>query len=183
MLRLLRKWSVQNKRIRYDEVMSNKRFIPSWPFPAYVFKPGENPHPKKSGGHMEGLGDPVAKPLDIKHPEHSEFLRFSLDLYNHKYFWESHVYFEALWNAHGRVGSVADFMKGMIKLGAAGVKMAIDQKVSAEGHFMRAKELFESVIASEGSVFLGFDLKQISKDIDQAIATKSMDVKVYPLWT
>lgn len=161
----------------------NTRLIPEWPFPSYVFIPGKNPHPKKLGGHMEGLGDPVAKPLDISHPEESEFLRFSLDLYNHEYFWESHVYFEALWNAHGRVGSVADFLKGMIKLGAAGVKINIGQRASALDHFTRAKELFSIVKAVEGPIFLGFDLKQLILDIDQTMDTEEMKLSVYPLWT
>jgi predicted metal-dependent hydrolase len=163
--------------------MSNKRFIPAWPFPSYIFIPGENAHPKKSGGHMEGLGDPVATPIDAGHPEANEFLRFSLDLYNHGYFWESHVYFEAIWNAHGRQGSVADFMKGMIKLGAAGVKIKINQQASAVDHFLRAKELFASVMASEGPDYLGFDLKKILKDIDQAMESQEMQLKVFPSWT
>lgn len=161
----------------------NDRLIPEWPFPLYVFIPGENPHPKKSGGHMEGVGDPVTQTLDVTHPEQSDFLRFSLDLYNHEYFWESHVYFEALWNAHGRVGSVADFLKGMIKLGAAGVKIKINQRPSAVDHFMRAKELFSIVKAVEGTNFLGFDLNQLILDIDQTMNTKEMKLTVYPSWT
>src|SRR5689334_15901904 len=95
------------------------RFIPTWPFPSYIFIPGVNPHPKKTGGHSHGEPEPKSEPLDLQKPQDSQFLRFSLDLYNYGYFWESHVYFEALWNAHGRQGSVADFLKGMIKLSAA----------------------------------------------------------------
>ena len=135
-----------------------KRLIPSLPFPSYIFIPGVNAHPKKEGGHMEGQLDPVSEIIDLNHPEDSKFLRYSLDLYNHGYFWESHVYFEAIWNAHGRVGSVADFLKGMIKLGAAGVKLQINQANNARLHFLRAKELFESVMKAEGSTFLGFNL-------------------------
>lgn len=158
-----------------------KRLIPQLPFPRYIFIPGVNPHPKKEGGHMEGQSDPVAEKIDPAHPELSDFLRYSVDLLNHGYYWESHVFFEALWNAHGREGSIADFLKGMIKLGAAGVKFNIDQKVSAEGHLMRAKELFESVRQKEGEVFLGFNLGQIASSLD---AVKNpQQIIVSPHWS
>ncbi|WP_408095748.1 DUF309 domain-containing protein [Peredibacter sp. HCB2-198] len=159
-----------------------KRLIPDWPFPHYIFVPGENPHPKKSGGHMEGQGDPIAKPLDLHHPEQSEFLRYSLDLFNAEYYWESHVYLEALWNAHGRVGNVADFLKGLIKLGAAGVKVKINQKVSATDHFLRAKELFFHVMQAEGKNYLGFDLEKLNQDIDLAMSSENMKLTIYPSW-
>lgn len=161
----------------------SRRLIPDWPLPAYIFVPGNNPHPKKEGGHMEGLPEPVATPIDLQGPGKSEFLRFAVDLYNQGYFWESHVYFEALWNAHGRQGSVADFFKGFIKLGAAGVKLNIDQEVAARGHFERAKELFEGVMKDEGDSFLGFDLKKINASIDLMLENGKLQCfEIYPDW-
>jgi len=145
---------------------SSKRYIPSWTLPSYIFIPGVNPHPKKFGGHMEGLPDPVADQIDIHSPQDNKFFRYALDLYNHGYYWESHVYFEALWNAHGRTGSVADLLKGMIKLGAAGVKILIHQVEAAQGHHMRARELFEEVMKQEGEVFLGMNLRKLIKQIE-----------------
>lgn len=127
---------------------------------------------------MEGEKDPVVAPLDPARPFDSDVLRYSLDLYNHGYFWESHVYFEALWNAHERKGSVADFLKGMIKLGAAGVKMALKQEVSARGHLDRAKELFQAVMEKEGEVFLGFNLKDIILRMDTGLEVP----EVHPHW-
>lgn len=131
---------------------------------------------------MEGEDDPVAPVIDPSHPEKNEFLRYSVDLYNHGYFWESHVYFEALWNAHGRTGSIADFLKGMIKLGAGGVKININQNEAAIGHFDRAKELFASVMQSEGPVFLGFDLKTILSQIASVNPDSVKCFEVHPLW-
>lgn len=160
----------------------NRRLMPAWPLPAYIFVPGSNAHPKKDGGHMEGLAEPVATPVNRSKPENNEFLRFALDLYNNQYFWESHVYFEALWNAHQRVGSEAEFFKGLIKLGAAGVKLTIGQEVSARGHFERAKELFLVLLNDEGDSFLGFDLKDLIKNIDETLATKLNCFEIYPSW-
>ncbi len=152
------------------------RYSPARKFPAYVFVPGENAHPKKAGGHMEGLGDPVSAPINPQGPEESHDLRFGLDLYNFGYYWESHVFFEALWNAHQREGSVADLLKAFIKLGAAGVKDLIHQPKLAIEHRQRARELLESVKKSEGDKFLGFDLQElIERDL-----TKSQ--RIDPSW-
>lgn len=131
---------------------------------------------------MEGEADPLAQALDKLKPGESEFLRYSLDLFNHGYFWESHVYFEALWNAHGREGSVADFLKGMIKLGAAGVKLAIDQREEARGHFSRAAELFQKVMGEEGPVFLGFDLELLLRNITKTLSGDLTFFEVHPSW-
>lgn len=159
-----------------------KRLVPHIPLPPYIFIPGINPHPKKESGHMEGKGDPIASQIDPDHPEDNEFLRYSIDLYNHGFYWESHVYFEALWNAHNRQGAIADLMKGMIKLGAAGVKINIDQTVAALGHFDRAMELFESVKASEGERFIGFDLVDLIRNINKVDKANPRCFEVYPSW-
>jgi hypothetical protein len=45
-----------------------------------------------------------------------------IDLFNFGYWWESHEAWEGLWRACGRRGPAADFLKGLIKLAAAGVK-------------------------------------------------------------
>lgn len=156
------------------------RYLPGKDFPHYIFVPGENPHPKKSGGHMEGEKDPVVPQIDEERAETSEVLRYSLDLFNHGYFWESHVYFEALWNAHERKGPVADFLKGMIKLGAAGVKMKTGQGVSARGHIERARELFQEVMKQKGEVFLGFNLKDLIQKTYESPETTEMEV--HPEW-
>ena len=115
---------------------------------------------------MHGQSEPVAEAIDLAHPQDSEFLNHSLNLYNQGYYWESHVYFEALWNAHKRSGSVADFLKAMIKLGAAGVKLQIDQAENAKVHILRAHELFTSVMKAEGTHFLDFDLSEIIRNLD-----------------
>jgi uncharacterized protein len=154
----------------------SKRYLPDRAFPSYVFIPGENPHPKKVGGHMEGQADPVATPIDPQAPEKNEYLRYSLDLLNHEYFWESHVYFEALWNAHGRVGPIAEFLKALIKLGAAGVKRSIGQKEAASGHCDRACELLNVVRHQVGDDFLGFDLKSLIDSISRGFLT------AHPSW-
>jgi uncharacterized protein len=147
--------------IKSIKASTPRRLQPDWAFPAYIFTPGENPHPKKSGGHMEGEGDPVCLPIDPSVPEQHLSLRYALDLYNHGYFWESHVYFEAIWNAHGRHGPEADLMKAFIKLGAAWIKLKLGQPESARGHFARARELMESIFEQGHRQLLGWNLTHL----------------------
>ena len=160
-----------------------QRFLPEKPLPRYIFIPGVNPHPKKEGGHMEGIRDPVTPPLHEDRPEESVFLRYALDLFNHGYFWESHVYFEALWNAHGRKGDVADFFKALIKLGAAGVKVNIDQMTNAQEHYRSALELIKQIKEDRGENFLGFNLETIEADIRLLMVEKIFSLTLTPDWT
>lgn len=160
----------------------SKRYLPEKQLPRYIFVPGESPHPKKDGGHMEGEGDPVLPVIDPLNPQDHEGLRYALDLFNHTYFWESHVYFEAIWNAHGRKDATSDFMKAMIKLGAGGVKLMIKEPTHARDHFLRARELFLSVKEKKGDPFLGFSLSEIIKKIDHMLTHELTLFEIHPLW-
>lgn len=157
--------------------MTLKRLSPERPFPRYIFVPGVHPHPKKEGGHMEGEKDPVSDRIDETHPEANENFRFAIDLYNFGYFWESHVYFESLWNAHRRTGATSDLLKAFIKLGAAGVKFSLGEEERAREHFDRARELLTLVMKEKSPVFLGIDLVLLIKQIEQG-----QSIRIIPLW-
>lgn len=131
---------------------------------------------------MFGEAEPQAPLIDIERPENNIFLRYALDLFNFGYFWESHVYFEALWNAHGRQGSVADLMKAFIKLGAAMIKLNLKQQQSAIGHFNRAQELLSALTQQEGSPFLGFNLSELSGSTAALASGDEMTMQVHPQW-
>jgi hypothetical protein len=82
--------------------------------------------------------------------ESREYL-YAIDLFNHGYYWEAHEVWEGLWHAAGRKGALADFLKGLIKLAAAGVKIREGRSEGASRHSQRAKALFESVRATVGT--------------------------------
>lgn len=113
-------------------------------FPPYKFLPGKAPHPEKEGGYMRNQYlDPM--PVTNENYFEHELYLYALDLFNYAYYWESHVYWEHLWNLAKRAGSVAETLKALIKLAAAGVKMKLGQTEAAYGHLERAIELFQSV--------------------------------------
>lgn len=107
-------------------------------FPPYTHKPGVTVHPNKPGGHLEQSGEPKASTENAQ-----ELFFFGIDLFNFEYFWESHIYFEALWHFEGRKNGEADFLKALIKFSAAGVKQEMDSLEASLGHFQRGIELLE----------------------------------------
>jgi hypothetical protein len=149
--------------------MSVPRLVPDEPFPPYTFVPGgQKPHPfSDPAGHSFGKSEPAPAPLDAERWRESRTFLYGLDLFNAGFFWESHVQFEALWKAVGRKGPVADFLKGLIKLAAAGVKQREGKPIGVRTHARRAAELFRGV---GQEVFLGFrvaELISLAEDSEQ----------------
>lgn len=135
---------------------------------------------------MFGQEEPIAQPLKKNCSQENEILRYALDLFQAEYYWESHIYFEALWNAHNRKGAIADFLKGVIKLAAAGIKFKLGQHKAGIGHLQRGVDLFVLVEADKS--FLGFDLNdlinQTKSEIERLNKSHSQDLKisVLPDW-
>jgi hypothetical protein len=141
------------------------RLVPDEPFPPYAFVPGRSPHPTSDpAGHSFGI-EPVVPPR--VEPERWHECRpylYGIDLFNAGYYWESHVAWESLWMACGRKGVVADFLKGLIKLAAAGVKALEGKPEGVKSHSGRAPELWREVIRSLGSrrdFFMGFRIEDL----------------------
>lgn len=141
------------------------RLLPDEAFPPYTFVPGLHPHPESDPkGHSFGVPRTTPQPLTEENwPTSRPYLR-GLDLFNARYFWEAHVEFESLWIASGRSGSVASFMKGLIKLAAAGVKHLENRPDGVRSHADRAADIWREVACSLGSgqdFFLGFCLSEM----------------------
>jgi hypothetical protein len=150
------------------------RLVPDSPLPPYAHVPGRTPHPVSDpAGHSFGHSP---EPPPALHPqrwqESRAYLR-GIDLFNAGYYWEAHETWEGLWHAADRKGTTADFLKGLIKLAAAGVKHRERKPSGVKSHAGRAAELFRGVARSpgpEGGWFLGFrmfELTGLAESIDQ----------------
>jgi len=158
--------------------MDMKRLLPEKKFPPYAFVPGSHPHPEKAGGHMEGEKVQVSKPLDPQDIYASKDFLFALDLYNFGYYWESHVYLEALWNCSQRKGPVADFLKALIKLCAAGVNVKTKEESGVKGHAQRAKDLFLELGQNvHDNHFAGFSLLNLISHAEDILENSSQYLK------
>jgi predicted metal-dependent hydrolase len=138
------------------------RHVPELPLPPYSYVPGGPfPHPLRDpAGHAFGATqEEVAAPNPDDWRACRPYL-FGVDLFNHGYYWEAHEAWESLWHPAGRRGLLADFLKGLIKLAAAGVKVREGKRDGAVHHAWRAAELFAKV-REEHPHFMGLDLTEL----------------------
>jgi hypothetical protein len=141
------------------------RLVPDERLPPYAFVRGRFPHPESDpAGHSFGAHRDPAEPFDPDRWEASRAYLYGLDLFNSCFYWESHVAWESLWVAAERKGPVADFLKGLIHLGAAGVKNAEGKPQGVNSHAARAAELWQHLARGRTSgetPFAGFSLMSL----------------------
>ena len=121
-------------------------------FPPYSYVPGHFPHPVSDPqGHMYGekLGTP--RPLEPAIWMTCHDYLYGIDLFNHGYYWESHEIWESLWHVAGRRGTIADFLKGLIKIAACTVKAREGNPRGVQRHAQRAIELLTAVSSQDKS--------------------------------
>ncbi len=139
------------------------RYLPDIPLPPSTFAPGQPP-PPRSAPRGHSFGEPIEQhtPIDVDDWRYSETYLRGVDLFNHGYYWEAHEIWEGLWLACGRSGLTADFLKGLIKLAAAGVKVREGVPEGVRSHAQRATELFQQVQRGLDSPrYLGLNLEEI----------------------
>jgi hypothetical protein len=132
------------------------------PLPPYSYVPGGPwPHPTGSPqGHSFGRAASKAALTDgLQRAISPQYLR-GVALFNAGYYWEAHEVWEELWHAYGRRGVLADVVKALIKLAAAGVKVREGQEHGVRIHSRRAADLFASARQHGQSHQLGLDLDE-----------------------
>jgi hypothetical protein len=130
--------------------------------PPYSYVPGGPwPHPISSPeGHSFGqAASRAATDADDAGASSPRFLRGAV-LFNAGYYWEAHEVWEGLWHAYGRTGALADVVKALIKLAAAGVKVREGQEHGVRIHAQRAGDLFAATRTAAASHCLGLNLDE-----------------------
>lgn len=121
--------------------------------PRYAYVPGRQPHPVRDpAGHSYGVTLPLAAPFDVANSQASAEFCAGIELFNRGYYWEAHETWERLWHAAGKSGPVADFLKGLIKLAAAGVKSREGNPAGVSRHARRAAELLHAASRSSSDI-------------------------------
>ncbi len=135
--------------------------VPDRPLPPYSYVPSKFPHPiSDPAGHSFGQQPKELSYIDQDQWQSCKSYLHGIDLFNHGYYWESHESWEVVWNAAGREGEVADFLKGLIKLAAASVKAREGSANGIARHATRGDRLF-SKIEPKSPILMGLSLAEL----------------------
>jgi len=147
--------------------------------PAYAYVPGCHPHPVSDpAGHSRRVTQAPLAPLAEEGLDDQPVFPEGIELFNRGYYWEAHESWERLWHAAGRAGALADFLKGLIKLAAAGVKAREGNEAGVIRHARRAAELLRSVAPRETAgrrLFSGVDLDPLIRCADDLAVRPVID--------
>lgn len=151
---------------------STPRLLPPVPLPSYTYSPGSNtPHPiRHPEGHSYGRkGNRAPKPLIAEKWAENRTYLLAMDLFNHGYYWEAHDEWERLWRASNPDSIVGRFLKGLVKLSAAGMKVRENSIHGVRRHAASAGEVFADAAAeSESDSFCGLELERLQFAADRA---------------
>lgn len=132
-------------------------------FPPYSYIPGVFPHPiSDPAGHSYQQSWSTPPPMNSENWRQCELYQYGVDLFDRGYYWEAHEVWEQCWHGCGRAGAPADFLKGVIHLAAAGVKVKQGRDNGVSRHAAKAKELFERVADDAGvDAYFGLSLERL----------------------
>lgn len=153
------------------------RLLPSTELPGYTFVPGtDTPHPiRDPRGHSYQRKSPPPRMLTPTNWAENRHYLLALDYFNHGFYWEAHEEWERLWRASGPDTPVGKFLKGLVKLSAAGVKVRENSIHGVRRHAASAGEVFADVAAEVGTEYfcgLEFTLLQFAADRAAQISYK-----------
>jgi hypothetical protein len=138
------------------------------PLPKSAYIPGQTGRPTEAelrallGDDHFGIFSPATGACDPRH-------RVAIDLFNAGFYWEAHEAWERVWVSCGRRGAVADVVKGLVKLAAAGVKNAQGNPIGSTRHARRAAELIAQTRGTLGPVMAGVELTRVESIARQTI--------------
>ena len=147
-------------------------------FPPYRYIPGLHPHPTNSpDGHSYGGEDEEHEKWDSSLWRENEYYLFGIDLYNYHYYWEAHEAWEGLWIAAVRNSSEHRFLQGLIKCGAALLKIRmanyqIQDLIGARNLSKSGMSLLSQVGQDE---FMGLDIPNFLEEYENFIEPINAD--------
>jgi uncharacterized protein len=144
------------------------------PLPPYRFVPGHGPHPfRHPDGHAYTDGsapDEVRWDPDAHWTLDTEWLR-GLDLFEHRYWWEAHEAWEAVWHQVPRGSPYSELLQGLIQIGAALLKAHMGSERAAGRLLARGWGRLEKVIAAGPDACRGLDLAASREDWQRFLDT------------
>ena len=148
-----------------------QRMLPAAELPDYTFIPGTTtPHPYRDPkGHSYGQKNRVIKPLPADSWADNRNYLLAIDYFNLGFYWEAHDEWDRLWRVSGPDSTVGRFLKGLVKLSAAGMKVREKSIHGVRRHAASAGEVFADVAAETGDeYYCGLELTKLQFAADRA---------------
>ncbi len=166
------------------------RLLPSTELPKYTYIPGAGlPHPfRDPRGHSHNRKSPAPLALEADTWAENRSYLWAIDLFNLGYYWEAHEEWERLLRSTGNETTCGRYLKGLIKLAAAGVKVRENSLHGVRRHAASAGEVFADVAAEVSGEFLcGLEFTKLQYAADRAAQltyknayTAGKPVRVFP---
>lgn len=135
--------------------------LPGLALPPYRYVPGLNPHPfRHPEGHLYTDGTPPAEPPwdpTAHWTRDTGWLR-GLDLFDHRYWWEAHEAWEAVWHQVPRSAPYRDLLQGMIQAAAGLLRHHMGAQAAAERLLARGIARLERAVAAGPEQARGLDV-------------------------
>ena len=147
------------------------RLLPGTELPEYTYVPGtETPHPIRDPyGHSFGRKGRTSKALTAENWAENRNFLIAVDFFNLGYYWEAHDEFDRLLRASDAESLAGRFLKGLVKMSAAGMKVREHSIHGVRRHAASAGEVFADVAAEAGSDhFCGLELTSLQFAADRA---------------
>lgn len=128
--------------------------------PPWRYLPGHGPHPfRHPGGHQFTDGSPPPElPWRVEGWASDARWGHGLDLFDHRFYWESHEVIEALWHKIDRLDPEAGLAQGLIQAAASVLKRQLGEARAAERLHLRAVERLQGAAERLGEACMGLDL-------------------------
>ncbi|MEZ5943895.1 MAG: DUF309 domain-containing protein [Planctomycetaceae bacterium] len=147
------------------------RLLPQADLPRYTHIPGAGtPHPYRDPrGHSYNRRPIPAKSLREELWAENRSYLLGLDLFNLGFYWEAHDEWDRLLRVTNHESLTGMFLKGLVKMAAAGVKVREESIHGVRRHAASAGEVFADVAAeSDKDRFCGLDFTLLQFAADRA---------------
>lgn len=147
------------------------RLMPSHEVPRYTHVPGAGtPHPYRDPrGHSFDRKPLVTKALCEERWSENRSYLLGLDFFNMGFYWEAHDEWERLSKVTTLDTQESKFLKGLVKMAAAGMKVREESIHGVRRHAASAGEVFADVAAeSDVDRYCGLDFTMLQFAADRA---------------
>ena len=149
------------------------------PLPRYRHVPGMTPHPiSDKNGHSYGKRNENIQRIFESDWQSNELYLYAIDLFNYKYFWETHEALEDLWKIEDDSNTKL-FLQGVIQISAAYVKWI--EGIEEGAKKLSFKGLDKLLILKESqNTICGIDLPKFIHEHQTFLNTNLQKISIPP---